>query len=375
MSRLREDLAGTAADALFYFDAEDAMRGADRRRRLSRLTVVPVVAAVAGLASVAYAGLGGTGAPAPAAVPSPSVSVTVTTPPLPGTFGSLGVDVLDGDMGLIHTSGGATVKLPSTGTAWSDGGKLPFGWIIHSGTEIRVLYPNGESALIAEGMITDYIISRDGRRIAWLTPDRATIKTAAFTEGGTVTPGGSLDLDLDAAAPLAWAGEEVIVAGIDKDRYIWTNWDPAGAAPTSWIGEYRGRALGVNADGHLLTTAGGENGEDCQMLRLADAMDSAQVSYSCWQEGRPWESVSPDGSWIALGGGAFLDLTDTPNHEQWPIRDNCGGETDVVTWVALDATVVDRDGDWYRCTVDGQVSEPVGADERPAGHVMPMYGV
>lgn len=374
MNELRRDLDDTAAEAGFYLDAEGAMRGADRHRRRFRLALVPVVAAVVGVASVAYAGL----------APQGRNDDTATDPV---AFASLGADVLDDAGGVVHTADGRTIPLPHGESPWVDGAKIPLGWVIRSATELRVLSPDGESRLLADGPVGHYAVSRDGARISWRIDGAPTIDWIALDAEGhdrggkhTLSPGIS-------PYPAAWAGEQLVTVTSDSRGDSWSAWVPDEEQSIVYDGGYPGRLLGVNArDEMLFTSTERIDGKSCQLLRETDVDFSEYIAYSCWDETRPWGAVSPDGSWLTLGGSGFLDLTvpreeglefldDAGDAKPWPIRDNCGGDGDTATWVAADATVVERGGDWYLCTVDGRESAAVKAADHPPGKVLPVYGV
>ncbi|MEV0643733.1 hypothetical protein AB0I28_00580 [Phytomonospora sp. NPDC050363] len=367
MRELRDDLADTASEAHFYLDADTAIRGADRRRRAFRMTVVPVIAALAVLAPVTYVGLHQTASPAP---------VAEAPPPEPGTFASLGADVLGGD--ALHTADGRVYPMPDTGGYWSRGAKIPAGWFLNGDNDSRVLYSGGASVVVAEGEVMEYAISRDGSHIAWLAPDQKTIEVVTLTPAGIEweTP---REVTEDGERPLVWAGEDVIVTATDSGHNVWTNWSPfAEGTPSSpWVDE-PGRVLGVTAENLLLTTrvgTDGEAGEDCQTLRSPIADPDVTGSLACWSYERGFGPMSPDGRWLALGGSGFLGVDDVPQARPWVVRAGCGADDDPVTWVAPEAVVVELGGDeLVRCTVDGQGTEPVARADLPGGIILTYYG-
>lgn len=365
MTKIEEQLRN-AFDAqltelpLSHDPAGTAIAGAGRVRR--RRTVVMAAAAVVTVIAVA-AGVG---------LLNSRDNARPTPPATPPVTGAPPVEVLVGD--TLHTPDGRKLRLP--GYSGEDSPTVvgvPAGWVYLNRNRMALITEQGASKVYdsSEGVDDDFVVSADGRRVAWWDAKREALYVAGIAGSG-FTDVQKVESQDAPISPVLWAGGRLVLSkGTgEEEGYRYDSWDPdAGRFVPHWS---EPRILNLSAGSEDGRFAYGYEGEGVGQVCL-HAYDIGQGFKATGRTCKFSPGHVMGGRWMVHFGEKGVQFVDiaTAFDSRPRVLSGCS-DADIEQFAPVEprsALVRSLNGELTRCTITGDRVEktPLDTSHMPKG--------
>jgi hypothetical protein len=226
--------------------------------------------------------------------------------------------------GELRAAGQAPITLPGEGDVF-DAVRMPEGWLVVRGAklthELWLVRPQGPAALLIPAMPANFVISPDGRRVAYQQGSRLIVTSIADgkarIEHDVQLPGTDSSQGRTGAELSGWAGRYLVIGnrlGLGYDGF--DLWDPArGAYVPTWNRDVVG-IYAATPDGRSVVGAVKDGGSTRTCAAVLDPAAGLRVGdKTCGQLylSISRHGLSPDGQWILAQANRAFGIVDAMN--------------------------------------------------------------